>query len=380
MHVLAGPSMVGGASVLKYPPSISRSMQYVSGQVLTPAGFREGHVGFEDGMVMEVGSGRAKENVAEGIILPTFINAHTHIADYVVPVDLSLTLAEVVAPPNGLKYRVLARTPESRQREAIALMSETMFRKGVSGFSDFREGGVEGARLMTSAKWARPSVLGKPRAPTFDREEIEELLKITEGIGPSAITDWDYEELRELSEFVRSRGKRFALHCSERIREDLDKVLDLQPSFLVHMTQATDADLERCAQLDVPVVVCTRSNMFFGMTPPLARMVRKGVTVALGTDNAMIALPDLFVEMEFAGRVLRQQGLDRLDCVLPMVTSHGRKIINQARVIEIEPGRPCDLMVVRSKHGDPLTDLVLRTAGEEPLLVCADGKTWRVTR
>jgi cytosine/adenosine deaminase-related metal-dependent hydrolase len=109
-------------------------------------------------------------------------------------------------------------------------------------------------------------------------------------------------------------------------------------------------------------------------------MVRHGVTMALGTDNAMITMPDLFVEMEFVGRVLRQQGADRLDCVLSMVTRNGRKIINESQQIEFEPDRPCDLMVVHSKHGEPLTDLVLRTAGEEPLFVCAGNKTWRRTR
>jgi cytosine/adenosine deaminase-related metal-dependent hydrolase len=352
----------------------------VSGKVLTTEGFRDGHVGFEDGVVQEVGKGRPATSVAEGIILPTLVNAHTHIVDFVVPIDLSLTLAEVVAPPHGLKYRVLSQTSEGRQREAIAHLSETMFRKGISVFSDFREGSVPGARLMTSAKWARPYVLGKPRAPIFDREEIAELLTITEGIGPSAVSDWDYEELREMANFVRSRGKIFALHCSERVREDLDKVLDLRPSYLIHMTQASDADLERCAQLDIPVVVCTRSNLFFGMVPPLARMVRHGVTLALGTDNAMISLPDIFVEMEFVGRLLRMQGIDRLDCVLSMAMRNGRKIINAGQQIDFEPGRPCDLMVIRSKQGDPITDLVLRTAGEEPLLVCADGKIWRGTR
>jgi cytosine/adenosine deaminase-related metal-dependent hydrolase len=354
-------------------------MQYVSGQVLTAEGFRDGHVGFEDGVIKEVGRGKAHESIAEGIILPTFVNAHTHIADFVVPIDLSLTLAEVVAPPNGLKYRILSQTPEGKQREAIARLSDMMFRKGISAFSDFREGGVEGARLMSSAKGARPYVLGKPRSPRFDREEIDALLDLTEGVGPSAIADWDYEELRELSAHVRARGKIFALHCSERVREDLDLVLDLKPSYLIHMTQATDSDLEICAQLNVPVVVCARSNLFFGMTPPLARMVKHGITMALGTDNAMISMPDMFVEMEFVGRLLRQQGMSRLDSLLSMATSNGRKIINQGPLIEIEPGTPCDLMVVRSKHGDPLTDLILRTAGEEPLLVSAGGKTWKGT-
>jgi cytosine/adenosine deaminase-related metal-dependent hydrolase len=352
-------------------------MEYVSGKIFTEEGFRDGHIGFEDGFIKEVGKGKARTSVAEGLILPTFINAHTHIADYVVPVDLSLTLTEVVAPPNGLKYRMLAATPENIQREAIAHMSETMFHRGISAFSDFREGGVEGAKLMTSATWARPFVLGKPMAPHYDKDEIDEILNITQGIGPSAISDWDYGELRELAEHVRSRGKVFALHSSERVREDLDLVLDLKPAYLIHMTQASDSDLEVCAQLDVPIVVCVRSNMFFGMQPPLARMIKRGVTVALGTDNAMLTMPDMFVEMEFVARLLRQQGISKLDSVLRMATSHGRKIINQSRQIEMKPGEPCDFMVVRSKHGDPLTDLVLRTAGEGPTMVCAGGRTWK---
>ncbi len=115
------------------------------------------------------------------------------------------------------------------------------------------------------------------------------------------------------------------------------------------------------------------------MMPP-SPGARKGVTVALGTDNAMISMPDLFVEMEFVGRLLRQQGIGRLDCVLSMVVSNGRKIINQNPLMDITPDTPLDLVVVRSKGGDPLTDLILRTAGEEPLMVCAGGRIWRGTR
>ena len=140
-------------------------MRYVSGKILTEEGFQDGHVGFEDGIVKEVGRGRAKTSEAEGIIVPTFVNAHTHIADFVVPVDLSLSLAEVVAPPDGLKYRVLSSTPEQVQREAIAYMSELMFRRGTSAFADFREGGVKGASLMSSARWACPCILESSQAP-----------------------------------------------------------------------------------------------------------------------------------------------------------------------------------------------------------------------
>ncbi len=344
-------------------------MEYVSGPIWSPHGFWRGHIGFEDGVIAEVGKGRAKDNVAEGIIMPTFINAHSHIVDYVVPVDLSMSLIEVVAPPNGLKYRVLGETPMERQRQAVSYLSECMLRKGTSAFSDFREGSVEGSMVLRSATGARPFIMGKTRSPHFDRDEVQELLKVSDGIGPSAISDWDYEELRELSDLVHSRGKVFALHCSERIREDLDKVLDLRPSYLVHMCQATDGDLEVCAQEGVPIVVCPRSNMFFGLPTPIRRMIEAGVVVALGTDNAMISFPDMFIEMEFAGRLLRSQGMSRLDCVMSMATGNGRKIINECPLIEFDPGSPCDFMVVRERGGDPVTDVVLRSAGHDPLLV-----------
>jgi len=345
-------------------------VEYVSGQIWSPQGFWEGHIGFEEGKVVEVGKGRARRSIAQGVILPTLVDAHTHIVDYVVPVDMGLSLAEVVAPPHGLKYRMLAQTPLERQREAASYISEFMLRKGISAFADFREGSVEGAKVLAAAKGARPFIMGKTRTPRFDREEVLSLLEAVDGVGPSAISDWDYGELRELSQLVHARGKAFALHCSERVREDIDKVLDLRPDYLIHMCQATDGDLEACAKEGVPIVVCPRSNMFFGLPTPLARMVRAGVTVALGTDNAMISLPDMFVEMEFAGRLLRAQGVRQVDTVIGMAVCNGRKIINESPLIEIDPGRPCDFMVVRGHGGDPVTDVVLRTAGIDPLMVC----------
>ena len=59
-------------------------MRYVSGKVLTEEGFIDGHVGFEDGIVMEVAEGDIAGSEASGIVLPTLVNAHTHIADYLV--------------------------------------------------------------------------------------------------------------------------------------------------------------------------------------------------------------------------------------------------------------------------------------------------------
>jgi len=354
-------------------------MRYVSGQVLTEHGFIEGYVGFEDGVVTEVGKGEVKDAEMKGTIVPTFIDAHTHLADLGVRVDMTLPLEDLVAPPNGLKHKYLESAPSSEISRSFAVLSRRMARNGISRFIDFREGGVEGSKLLRNVDrlGSRPFIMGRPRALCYDKEETDELLRYADGVGVSSITDWPYEELKALADHVTGKGRKFAIHASERIREDIDKVLDLRPSFVVHMTQATGSDLEACREANVPIVVCPRSNMFFGKIPPLGDMVRSGVTMALGTDNAMIALPDMVAEMEFAARILRGQGFSDVRCVLDMATAGGRVLLNERQSISIRPGAPCDFIVMRSRSGDPLTDMMLRSGERDVRMVCFGKECWR---
>lgn len=353
-------------------------MRYVSGKVLTPEGFIDGHVGFEDGYIKEVGRGRGRGSIATGIITPTLVNAHTHLADFVVPVDLRMSLEELVAPPHGLKHRMLAEASEEVLLKALLRLSKFMRARGVSRFIDFREGGQAGARMLSNLQ-GKPTayVYGRPVNLEFDKEEVDLILRVTDGIGVSSISDWDYSTLQELSAYARSKGKRFALHASERVREDIDQVLDLKPSFVVHMTMAAQEDLEACAMAQVPIVACPRSNMFFGRLPPLKGMLEAGATVALGTDNAMLNMPDILTEMEFAGRILRMQGMKDVAPVMEMAIINGRKLLKEKVAISIEPGLPCDFIVTRYSDGDPTTDLVLRSCSSDPLLVCMGREAWR---
>jgi cytosine/adenosine deaminase-related metal-dependent hydrolase len=353
------------------------TMRCASGKVLTQEGFIDGYVGFEDGVVVEVAKGRPETSIVEGVITPTLVNAHTHLADCIVPMDLSMCLEDLVAPPNGLKHRMLGRASEDEIFQALLRMGALMRGRGVSRYIDFREGGETGARMLSLARGKpEPTIMGRPMSLTFDKEEVRKILQVADGIGVSSISDWDYGTLSDLSAFVRSQGKRFAIHASERVREDIDQVLDLEPAFVVHMTQASGSDIESCAQAKVPIVACPRSNMFFGNLPPLATMLEKGAIVALGTDNAMLALPDILVEMEFAARLLRTQGVKDVRSVLDMAISSGRKLLNQKIPIGIEPGMPCDFMVTRPLGGDPATDLVLRGSSADPLMVCMGLELW----
>jgi len=57
-------------------------MRYAEGDILTGEGFVSGYVGFNQQTGLEVGKGRApQKSFTRGIIVPTFVNAHTHIGD-----------------------------------------------------------------------------------------------------------------------------------------------------------------------------------------------------------------------------------------------------------------------------------------------------------
>ncbi|MEM2943670.1 MAG: amidohydrolase family protein [Methanomassiliicoccales archaeon] len=347
-------------------------MHYVSGLLWTPNGLVKGHIGFQEGRIIEMGREEARENIARGIILPTMVNAHTHIADFLVPFDSSLTLEEIVAPPNGLKHRKLREIPQGKLTEAVRNLANYMLQRGTSRFVDFREGGIRGASVLTQVKnlGAKPVIFGRPSSLEFSKEEMDSLIKIVDGIAVSSISDWDYPTLKDLADYVRKKGKRFALHASERVRENIDLILDLKPSFLVHMTAASDYDLELCAHEGIPVVICPRSNMLFGKIPPISKMIEKGVKIALGTDNAMFVLPDVLQEMEFAARLLRQQGLKDLNGLLKSIIETGREISGISDKVEFSEGEVCDFMVIESKGGDPIADFVFRSTSFDPIAVC----------
>jgi cytosine/adenosine deaminase-related metal-dependent hydrolase len=97
----------------------------------------------------------------------------------------------------------------------------------------------------------------------------------------------------------------------------------------------------------------------------------------LGTDNAMTALPDMLTEIEFAARIMRGQGVRDLGPVLEMAIAGGRLILNELDNIGIGTGSPCDFMVLRSRKGDPVTDVALRSNERDVRLVCMGRYNWR---
>jgi len=332
-------------------------MYYVSGELLTENGFEKGYVCVENNVIVEVGQGDPPEKpAAEGYVTPTFFNAHTHLGDAFIGEkigNLPRDLEKLVAPPDGLKHRLLAEASDKEIIEGIVSSLGFMIKNGTFLFCDFREGGLRGLNLIKKALNGlpvSPVLLSRPSNLVYDKGELDVLLDNSEGIGLSSISDWDYDEIKKVARHTKKRKKVFALHVSERYREDIDKVLDLKPDFLVHMVYATKDDLERVKDENIPVVVCPRSNVFFNLKPNIELIREIGVALVLGTDNAMVSTPDVLEEVRWIKR--RFKGF-KVEELLDMVTYLPRKVFSLSTPSFVEDSK-ADFVVLDTKSLKPL--------------------------
>ncbi|MBR2255219.1 MAG: hypothetical protein IJ856_05345, partial [Candidatus Methanomethylophilaceae archaeon] len=163
--------------------------------------------------------------------------------------------------------------------------------------------------------------------------EVASILEVADGIGIPSISDMPHDYIEQVADAVRERGAVLALHVSERVREDVDFALSLDPAFLVHMCQADDSDLTKCAEAEVPVVMCPTSNAYFGMEPPVARALGLGVDIAVGTDNGMFAKPDTVAELGRLTDICQSQGGD-VQSLLPALDVLRAKLLYRHKRIE----------------------------------------------
>ncbi len=290
----------------------------VEGILYDRLGGRPGWVLAQDGTILDMGHGECPvEPDVRGFILTDVLNMHTHCADYGLDVPPGMSLEDLVAPPDGLKHRYLRDASPEELSSSMVRFSVDSRAAGSTSFVDFREGGYEGSRLLREA-CPEAVILGRPISPEFDPEEVEAILTVADGIGLPSISDMDRGYIEEVADMCRERNAIFAMHASERVREDIDEILSLDPAFLVHMCEATDDDLCICAEAEVPIVVCPSSNRYFGKVPPIARAQMCGADLALGTDNGMLCRPDMMAEARVFRDEASMQGGDPGDCLAAM--------------------------------------------------------------
>ncbi len=226
-------------------------------------------------------------------------NSHTHIGDaFITPPKMGLE--ELVAPPHGYKFKMM----RAAGNDVIikGMKGAIKFMEGTDVFVDFREDGIKGIQMLKEAlknSKIKAIILGRPEKMKYNYEEMEEIISNSNGIGLSSLSDWNYEELERIAEHVHKKNKIFALHFSENKHEDVDKVIALKPTFLVHACMATEEDFKKIADNGIPIVICPRANAFFGLKPKVKELMKHGIKTMLGTDNAMIVKPDVFQELKY---------------------------------------------------------------------------------
>ncbi len=349
-------------------------MPCVNGQILAEDGFLEGSIDFDGNEILDISSQKRSDPLAEGIVLPLFVNPHTHIGDSFIKTDLKGSIEEIVAPPDGLKHRLLQQATDDEIVEGMRGTLRSMERSGLSHFMDFREGGVKGASLLFKAALefpVAPIVYGRPSGMEYDKEEMDALLKIVDGIGISSIVDWEFSNLQKIRNHVEASGRGFALHASERIREEVDAVLELNPDFIVHMLEATRFDLEACTQAGVPIVICARSNAHYGKAPDLKAMMESGVEIMLGTDNAMFSSPSLFDEMRFVRQLSKEEDVITSGSILKMALN-SRKLLKAQSALTLGIGQPSEFLVL-DWHGENPEKFIVERASERDISAIARG-------
>jgi len=323
-----------------------------------------GRVVVEDGTIAAV---EEADVDTSRIVLPAFVNAHTHLGDSIAKEAGGGLSLEELAPPDGLKHRLLRAASTDELVSAMERSLRYMERTGTGACIEFREGGLRGVRAIERAcetRALRPVVLGR---------ETVEAMHAADGYGASGAHDGEFNRERIAT---RDAGKLFGIHAGENGPADINPALDLEPDVLVHMVHPEPLHFERLAQTETPVVVCPRSNLVTGVgTPPIAELAER-TTLALGTDDVMLNGPSMFREMEFAAK-LSGDAVAAAD-VLRMATVNGAGIAGLDCGL-IEPGRRARLLVLDGSSDnldgvrDVVRGVVMRAGAEDVLDVVLPG-------
>lgn len=356
------------------------------------------------------------------VVIPGLYNGHTHLGDSALPDGAAgLTLEEGFFRPHGYKYRELAKLDAATHQGHIEGALRYMAQTGTIAHLDFREQGPFGSQLLRDASTAvgvQSIILGQfqdsPFAaetlttntaalPPVTRAELAALLDIADGFSESTMNDLTDPAWLEIKATTAAAGKLRAIHCLENpaYREvslartgqgDLVRAIELlAPHIIVHLTEATDAEIALLAQSAITGVLNPRANTTLGLpVPPIMRLLDAGVNLLLGTDNVMLNPPNLFAELDFTWRLARSQvGESRAHepdplRILQMVTTNIARVLGGDAYGYLATGLPASFAVIdfHARHlrstRNLSTSLVSRVGPGDVLATYREGRElWR---
>jgi 5-methylthioadenosine/S-adenosylhomocysteine deaminase len=373
-----------------------------------------GYVRWDGGRITEVGEGRAERHYDDAVIVPGFVNAHSH-----------LEYANYAGFGDGLDFGPwLAIHIERKGR----LTREDMLAVARAGACDSLASGItttaDYAFLGASAEAAADLGLRAIVYLEVFAQEPEEAARqfeakranvtasplVTIGVSPHA----PYTCSVEVYAWCLSLGIPVGTHLAESAHEDewlihgtgpiehspaavpspgkrparaLEAVLC--PELLcAHCVNVDAGDIALLAAHDVPVAHCPRSNALLGCgIAPLAELRAAGLRVGLGTDSpASTPSFDMFEEMRAAVYMARARGRDAgllggADALRLATIDAARALRMDADVGTLTPGKRADLAVVSLAGSpyhpveDPAAAVVFGGSPERVLETVVEGET-----
>jgi len=331
----------------------------------------------------------------EHVLLPGFINMHTHSAmsllrGYADDLNLQVWLNEHIWPIE--KAFVGPDFVHDGTRLAIA----EMLRGGTTFFNDlyfFPEVTAAAAVEAGLRACIGLPVIDVPTAWAGDENDyIDKGLRVSESwqnepllntaFSPHAPYSVGDDALRRIAKISTERDLRVHMHVlesgwevDESIRQHgkstLKRLHDVgllnERLLAVHMTQLNGTDLTALASADVNVIHCPESNLKLGNgICEVGKLHDHGVNLALGTDSAA-SNNDLDLLAESRTAALLAKGYSADPCVmnafqaLEMLTINAAKALGMSNQLgSIEAGKLADLCAVRldSLHTTPMYDVV----------------------
>lgn len=317
--------------------------------------------------------------VSGRLVMPGFINAHTHspmtlfrgLSD---DVDLQVFLADRVWP------REIRLTPQDVYAGAM-LSAIEMLRSGVTTYVDmyfFEEDLARAAVDSGMRAIITPGILAVPQwealLGSWERRAVDVLVfcrawegregRVHTGLGPHAPYTLPVEAMGEIAREARAAGLFVHTHLLEaaweretyggRVIEALEDVRFFDGQVLAaHSVWADDRDLAAYSRHDVGVAHCPQSNAKLGAgIAPLAAMLAAGLDVGLGTDGAATNNNlDLWEEVRLAPLLAKARSLDptvvTAQQALDMVTRKGAAAVRRDDIGELAVGRKADVVTVR---------------------------------
>jgi len=382
-----------------------------------------GYMVIRNGKIEKVGTGKYKsksnKNIFEGrgiLVMPGFINAHTHIGDSIgKDIGVDSAFESRIHTVHGIKNKILKRSERTHLINFMRNSMISMMKKGIVVIADFREGGMFGIEQITEAASGlsiKGIILGRPEhyfdiSRDFDKnqnipqhvmESIHSILDISDGLGISGANENTDNSLNEYRRIIQERSlkKKYLLgiHSSESPetekksknvtgKSEVQRIIArLVPNFIVHLTNASDVDIKLVADNKIGVVICPRANATLGVgTPKISKMLKFGCLVAIGTDNVMINSPDMFRELDYIWKITRtlEDGTISAREILKMATVNGGKIlgINSGSLMA---GMSADMIFIDktnldiSPMHDPHVSIIHRASANSILNVMIKGK------